>query len=61
MSTSQPYDDCIEHYYQRLANIQVIYYFKTIKSEIFFSMLCNIVNLRELPNVNLLYYHALVK
>ncbi|XP_029342180.1 transformation/transcription domain-associated protein [Acyrthosiphon pisum] len=22
MSTSQPYDDCIEHYYQRLANIQ---------------------------------------
>lgn len=24
MSTSQPYDDCIEHYYQRLANIQVI-------------------------------------
>jgi len=27
MSTSQPYDDCIEHYYQRLANIQVMYYF----------------------------------
>jgi len=24
MSVTQPYDDCIEHYYKRLVNIQVI-------------------------------------